>query len=667
MNRKKIIFLIVLAASIIIFAFLIYDFYSSKRNIYQIEETHAKTIINTLNSDFKHTLEANTELEDLIINQLSTSTALIEHLERSNKPEIRKIRAIADENEISSISYLDKSGNLIISTDEKIVSKKPSIDFLNDFNTLRNSDSKMLDLGVIESPFSKVKMYFLLRKRANNTGYLLVGIGNKKLIELRRSFGIGAKIAEFIKNDEIAYIVLQDENGIYAASSNLAELSSIEQDEQLLDAIIKKEEVIRKTEFQGKIVLEVAKAFQLGEESTMLTRVGLRLDKIDEIEKDAFEKNILAGFLTFITFIIVLIYILTRQKLINLGIEHKKIQSYFQVLLENVADGVIALDDDHNIIVFNDAAQKALEINKASSLGRKYSEVFEIDLFNINEAITNQTSITQSSIKYTSPKSNIHYLTFTTNAAYNFDELDSVLIFIRDITEQVKIQKQIEIREKQAAISQLASGIAHEIRNPLNAIYIIIQRFQIEFQTVKENEEFQKLLKTIRNEIVRINEIIEQFLDFSRPQQIVLEKTDVSELMDEIVSLIENLAIRKQIEIHKNYKKFIFTHIDPKKIKQVLLNLTQNAFDAMPRGGDLVLSILQDEVSTKIRITDSGEGISDELKSKIFSLYFTTKKNGHGLGLAIVHQIVTDHNGEISVQSSEGSGSTFEISIPNNF
>lgn len=667
MNRKKIIFFIILAASIIIFAFLIYDFYSSKKNIYQIQESHAKTIINTLNLDFKHTLEANTQLEELIVKQLNTSTALIEHAENNISPNLSNVLKIAEENDISSITYLDNRGNLIFSTDSTKTRKEPNPDFLDDFNTLKESNEKVLDLGVIKSPFSNQRMYFILRKRLNNKGYLLVGLENKKLIELRRSFGIGAKIAEFSKNEEIAYIVLQDEHGIYAASSNMSELNSIETDEQLIKAIIKKEEVIRKTQFQNKTVIEVAKAFQLGEDNIMLTRVGLRLDKIEEIENDAFEKNLLAGILTFSVFIIVLIYILTRQKLINLGLEHQKIQSYVQLLLENVADGVIVLDSEMNIIVFNDSAQNALEINKLSTIGRKYSEIFEYDIFNISEAISSQTPVSQSSIKYTSPKTNLHYLTFTANAAYNFDVLDSVLIFIRDITEQVKIQKQIEIREKQAAISQLASGIAHEIRNPLNAIYIIIQRFQIEFEATKDNDDFQRLLKTIRNEIVRINEIIEQFLDFSRPQQLVIERTDISELMDEIVSLIENMAIRKRIEIHKNYKQFLFAEIDAKKIKQVILNLTQNAFDAMPDGGDIVLSLIQDEHQIKIRVTDSGKGIPEEIKSKIFSLYFTTKKNGNGLGLAIVHQIVTEHNGEISVQSNEGKGTTFEITLSNNY
>ena len=650
-----------LAASILIFAFLFIDYFENKKNIQKIQKSHANTIINTLNSDFQHTFEANTRLEELIVQHLKTSASLVEHIDNQKVPNISKIRKIAEENEISSVSFLDENGKLISTTESTIVSVTPDSTFFLELVQLKESEFQFFDLGNLASPYTKSNMYFMLMKRSQSDGFILIGLSNKKMIELRRNFGIGTKIEEFSKNPEIAYIVLQDEYGIYAASSNMVELKSLSQDEDLSEAIIKRDAIIRETSFNGEDILEVVKAIIVSDDNVMLSRVGLRQEKIKEIESKAFDRSLLIGIITFFAFVIVIVYVLTRQKLVNLGIEHQKIQSYVQVLLENVADGVIALDSERNIILFNQAAENSLEMKKSNVLGRKYSEVFEIDLFNINDAIEKQSSIIESSIKYTTPKSKVHYLTYTTNTAYNFDELESILIFIRNISEQVKIQKQMEIKEKQIAINQLASGIAHEIRNPLNAIFIIIQRFQIEFQTINENEAFQKLLVTIRKEIERINDIIEQFLDFSRPQNLSLERVNMSELMDEVISLIDNYAIARKIEIYKNYREFIFAEIDPKQMKQVMLNLTQNAFDAMPEGGDLVITILQEENELKIRITDNGIGISEELKNKIFSLYFTTKKNGHGLGLAIVHQIITEHNGEIHVQSNEGGGTTFEI------
>lgn len=667
MNRKRQILFIALTTVIIIIGFLIFDYVESMKNIYSMQRSQALTLITAMNSDFKHTLETNTQLEGLIISQLNTSALLIQNADKSRIPNIKKISKIADDNEISSVCFLDRNGKLLQTTDSNIYTIFPTKDFLDDFMLLKKSDSLMLDLGIIENPYSHEKHYYLLRKRKHSDTYILVGMGNKKLMELRRNFGIGAKLAEFSKSDEITYIVLQDEYGIYAASSNSLEISSLQQDEELLDAITKRQPIARIYNFQGTDVFEVSQVLQVDEDNILLTRIGLNQSKIQEIKSNELERNILAAALSIAIFVIIIIYILTREKLINLGVEHFKIQTYIQLLLENVADGVIILDSKKKIIVFNDAAQKALDINKTAALGRNYSEVFDFDYFNIDDALKTNTSQMQSSIKFTTKKTNVNYLTFTTNLAYNFDELDSILIFIRDITEQVKIQKQIELKEKQAAISQLASGIAHEIRNPLNAIYIIIQRFQIEFQTVKGNEEFQKLLKTIRSEIVRINEIIEQFLDFSRPQKLVIERVDVSALMDDVISLIENLAIRQRVEISKHYKPYIYAEIDEKKIKQVLLNLIQNSFDSMPEGGDLDLSISQDQFNFNIRVTDTGIGISEELKNKIFTLYFTTKKDGHGLGLAIVHQIITEHNGDIAVYSNEGKGTTFELTIPNKF
>jgi signal transduction histidine kinase len=334
--------------------------------------------------------------------------------------------------------------------------------------------------------------------------------------------------------------------------------------------------------------------------------------------------------------------------------------------LDNIADGVIALDETMNIFVFNDAASNSLEINHSLVEGKNYFEIFQNDIFNVRKVIDSKTPFSEEKIKYITNNSNYKYLAYTTNILNEEGKINAIIILLRDISEQVRAQQQIELKEKQVAIGQLASGIAHEIRNPLNAINIIIQRFQMEFEVKDDNDEFQKMLITLRSEISRINQIIEQFLNFARPPKLQIERTNLSELIEETIYLMQVQAQQSNITLEKNVEPNLFAEIDRSKIKQVLINLIKNAIEAITNGGKITIESKLQRNNAIIKITDTGNGMSDEIKNKIFTLYFTTKKAGTGLGLSIVHQIITEHNGEIECDSKEGFGTTFELKLPIN-
>jgi signal transduction histidine kinase len=664
MNKIKLIIALVLLSSIVIISFLVFDYYQNEDNLDQIEITQANSIITTINLDFQHTLESNLQLEDFIINELNTAAALADHINNTGNPSLKQIKSIADEFEITNIEYLDNHGNLQISSADSIHSKSPSNELLNYINYLKDTNVSYLDLGTMVNPYTNNTMYLLLRKRTQSKGFILIGIKNRNLIELRRSFGIGAKIAEFLKNSDIKYIILQDKNGIYAASDNYLETPSIQSDPFLLHSFSNKSMDTRFSQYRGQKVLEIIKPFSINDDE-ILTRIGFSLAQIEEVRQSSSERILFAAILTFVILIVLMSYILTRKKLTTLNIEHSKIKAHLNFILSNIADGVIALDSEMRIIVFNDAVAKTLNISQNVALNQDYFNLFNIDLFNVKEALTTKKSILLEKVKYITTDSIERFLSSTTNIIFNENSLETIIILIKDITEQLKVQKQLEVKEQQSVIGELASGIAHEIRNPLNAINIIIQRFQMEFEVKTNDEEFQRMLRILKNEIQRINNIIEQFLSFARPPKLNFQRVNLNEIVDEIIFLMENQAKQYKINIYKNYEQYTFLEIDANKIKQVLINLIQNSIEAMPDGGDIVISTQQTLEQTIIKITDSGKGIPEDKKNKIFSLYYTTKKNGNGLGLAIVHQIVSEHNGEIVCNSSINKGTTFEITLPN--
>ena len=214
-------------------------------------------------------------------------------------------------------------------------------------------------------------------------------------------------------------------------------------------------------------------------------------------------------------------------------------------------------------------------------------------------------------------------------------------------------------------MGQLASGVAHEIRNPLNAIGMISQRLGKEFQPKSDEKEFHELTRTVVTEVRRINAIIQQFLKFARPPELDLKRTNLESLIKSVVKLTSAQAQEKGIEISLNLNPIPDLLIDSNQMKQALLNIIQNSIEAIKEKGAInIQSKLIDDREAIIAISDSGIGMSQETLSKIFNLYFTTKSSGTGLGLSLVHQIISQHDGRIEVESEVGKGTRFLIYLP---
>ena len=224
-----------------------------------------------------------------------------------------------------------------------------------------------------------------------------------------------------------------------------------------------------------------------------------------------------------------------------------------------------------------------------------------------------------------------------------------------------KLQTDLRQKEKLSAMGQLAAGVAHEIRNPLNAISMSVQRIGLKFKPTQEIDVHDNLIKTIRKEIKRITRIIEQFLQFAKPAPMQIQMVSLNNLIQNTVDLYKHKIEQKEINLIWQNTGEIKIQIDPDKIKQCLINLLENAIKATPIDGTISLELFRKLKTVIIIIKDTGEGIAEENLPKIFNLYFTTKPEGTGFGLAQVYQIIADHNGTIEVESKIGEGSKFTI------
>jgi signal transduction histidine kinase len=245
------------------------------------------------------------------------------------------------------------------------------------------------------------------------------------------------------------------------------------------------------------------------------------------------------------------------------------------------------------------------------------------------------------------------------------------VIFLIIKSQNIKLTKELQkyerhskVNEKLIAMGELASGVAHEVRNPLNTISMIGQRIKknTEGETI-DKESLGSMSDILRSESSRVNGIIEQFLKFSRPPKLKIESIKSDVFFKEIIEAAEVMSEGKNFLLKAEIKENEILEIDIEQFKQVMINLIKNAFEAVETGGIINIEFYIRNNKKIISISDNGKGIEENAMSKIFNLYYTTKDTGTGLGLSIVQQIVSRHNGIISVESKLNKGTKFIIEL----
>jgi signal transduction histidine kinase len=238
-----------------------------------------------------------------------------------------------------------------------------------------------------------------------------------------------------------------------------------------------------------------------------------------------------------------------------------------------------------------------------------------------------------------------------------------LLVRLRDPEAQRKIGRELQTADRLAAISRVSGGVAHEVKNPLNAILLHVEVAKAKL--ARGDTDVQPQMEIISREILRLDRVVKTFLDFTKPVELNLVNAPVHGLVEEIVDLARPQAESAKIRVNViTDAEGVNVRVDRDLLKQAVLNVVVNAIEAMPQGGELRFEALAGEDTAEIRVSDTGTGIPPELRDKIFRLYFTTRKEGSGIGLAMSFRIVQLHDGTIDFTSEPGKGTTFVIRLP---
>ncbi|RMF91994.1 MAG: PAS domain-containing protein, partial [Candidatus Schekmanbacteria bacterium] len=340
-----------------------------------------------------------------------------------------------------------------------------------------------------------------------------------------------------------------------------------------------------------------------------------------------------------------------------------------ETLFDGITDGICIIGKDYNLITMNKAMKELMSVENDNYEGEHCYKLFcksdsICDVCPVRETFeTGKSFQIQREIKgENGDKTYWQISTFPIKDANG--NVNQVIKYVRDFTENKRISDELELSKRLSALGQMIAGVAHEIKNPLQNISMGISLIKYD---IDKDSESAKTLEGVIEGVKKLNNIVSDLLDFSRPLKIETIDYDINEVLEGVIDEFSAEFSAKRVILHKNFlnKGNSNVKIDAFKIKQVFYNLFQNALEAMPDGGQIwVVSDSQIGNGIKrviIKIKDSGVGIREDNINQVFDPFFTTKSKGVGLGMAIVKRIIELHGGTISVESEEGKGTEFTI------
>lgn len=334
-------------------------------------------------------------------------------------------------------------------------------------------------------------------------------------------------------------------------------------------------------------------------------------------------------------------------------------------LFSKLTDGLLMFDKHDRLVLATPAVSRFLSRPPEALIHRQADEVFStggpLDAILI-EAFRRRQSLAEQAVEHGGPEG-AGRVALSVQFIDGAGERVGSLVTLRDVGTRAQLENQIGIAAKLAALGRLTSGVAHEVKNPLNAM--VLQLELLKSKLGNQDERIQPQLEVLSAEIRRLDRVVKTFLDFTRPVELHLALTDLEILVREIFTLAEPHANQNEVRLtFESNGSLPRLPLDRDLIKQALLNLILNGCQAMPSGGELRVSSRTSPDCVELDVADQGVGIPPETRPKIFSLYFTTKTGGTGVGLAMAFRIIQLHNGSIDFSSEVNRGTTFRVSLP---
>jgi signal transduction histidine kinase len=352
--------------------------------------------------------------------------------------------------------------------------------------------------------------------------------------------------------------------------------------------------------------------------------------------------------------------------------------AFYHDLVWNLRNGVLAVTESGQIAVINDVAYRIFGLTaRESDIGRPYMDVLK-DLPDVTRIVAGAFELShlpnRAELRLKRTNKVIGYT--LSQVRDKRGRITGATLFFKDLTRVEQLEERERLRDRLAALGEMAAAIAHEVKNPLAGIEVMAGLLK---RQLLENEDAQSILKDIIKEAKMANSIVVEVLDFVRPIRLQVEDIRLDEVIGDAAAMAESHRNRGEVVVALNFPEDLpGIQGDPYQLRQIFTNLLTNAFEAMNGTGEVTITAAQlppeEEIAVgsdvkavpmiQVEVDDSGPGFSPDVIDKMFSPFFTTKPQGSGLGLAIVRKIVDAHDGRIEVSARAQGGARFRITLP---
>lgn len=335
------------------------------------------------------------------------------------------------------------------------------------------------------------------------------------------------------------------------------------------------------------------------------------------------------------------------------------IEDYNESILQSVPSGVVSMDASWKVVKVNASACNILGTDEKALHGRDGHEVFADIIADHDRRSAIQVMHGRGELRHTAPSGRKLWLGYSLSPLRDAlgQDIGRLLVFT-DLTELKALEEQAALRKRLSSLGEMAAGIAHELRNPMGVISGYTRMLG-----KKVGPDAIPTVDAISEEVEVMEKIISDFLSFARPRSLELAEINLRALVSGCLEKAASASPRN-VRLGVSVDSGISLKGDELLLRQVLVNLIQNAMEATPDGGEVSVSARVDGKRVELRVTDTGHGIDRSIADSVFNPFFTTKDKGTGLGLALVHRIVTSHSGTITIESPEQGGTAFVLRLP---
>jgi len=665
-SRTRIIVPVVAVIAILVFVFAYLGIQKSRSDSLELLRQQGAALIEALTLSADNAIKANSFFDLLVQEKFSDLAGFLESRGDSfySSPELADFASAYG---IDAVLIFDSSLALTASGAGSVFIDLNRIYgfVLTEIDELLADSTSSSAFRIVEGDLpGEVSIFYLTRAP---DGDHIIAIVSDALFysQAKENIGIGYLVQNIAREVGIEYILFQTMDGIIFSSRKIGPILKIEKDPFLLEALESDSVFSREYVFNDRRILELVKRFSSVEYPEGVFRLGLSLDKYHDIVAGFDWQMIALSLVLFVALVLGTLYLIGKQKRLYLDRSFRQMKSMSEKVFDSVNAGLVALRRDGVIDMANRQFLSIFELRDEDLSGQAWDDCPCREYIPLREIMEGRRESREIEAVFRSPSGEKNLLVVPGRIIDRNGTVTGAVAVVYDYTRVKELEAAAQRRARLSELGDMAAGVAHEIRNPLNAISIAAQRLLAEFEPEERGEEFKSFTRQIKTEANRLNEIVTRFLSMARERGKRAEKLDISRVIEETVRLLGLDLDKKGIVLKAELEPGIRAAVAEDRLKQLVINLLKNAIEAcQEKGGRITVRLARSDDGLILEVVDTGPGIPPDIRGKIFSPYYTTKSGGVGLGLSIVHQIVDELGGQTEVISPPEGGSLFRITFP---